>query len=54
MYSRKLRDVRKALDHIEGCPRVSAAGRQGTFNYVNMHVTMQMGIKAARKVTEED
>jgi len=47
------KDVVRVLDYLEGVSNVQSVGRQGAFNYVNMHVTMQMGIESARAIIED-
>jgi protoporphyrinogen oxidase len=44
------RNVDKVLSFLQSLHNIHSTGRHGEFNYVNMHVAMQMGIASLDKV----
>jgi len=41
--------LKKVQDYLAAIPNLASVGRQGSFLYVNTHVTMRMGMDAARE-----
>jgi len=43
-------DLKKVLDYVHQFDNIQSVGRQGQFSYVNIHKTMQMGMKASENI----